>query len=242
MPPTPPGGAGAGLPEFDVVILAGGRGTRLGGADKPGLVVGTSTMAAAVVRAAAAAGARRAVLVGPARAELAELACSLPGGLTVVREDPPGAGPVPALRAGLSEARAPWVAVLAADLPFLRGEHVRELVAVASRQSARLETPVATPVGVVMADDGGRPQWLAGCWPNARLAAALLAYRGSSLRGLLGPLRPALLSFPARHGLPPPWLDCDTPAELAAARGWLSPSDWLSPPDEPAERQPCADA
>src|SRR5450432_1460000 len=121
MPPTPPGSAG--LPEFDVVILAGGRATRLGGADKPGLVVGTSTMAAVV-----------------ARAEPAELADSLSGGLTVVREDPPGSGPVPALRTCLREARAPWVAVLAADLPFLRGEHVRDLLTVASRQ-----TPGAEP-------------------------------------------------------------------------------------------------
>jgi molybdopterin-guanine dinucleotide biosynthesis protein A len=233
------------------------------------------------------------ILVGPARAELAELADSLSGGLTVVREDPPGSGPVPALRTGLREARAPWVAVLAADLPFLRGEHVRDLLTVASRQTPGAEPPVglgtpadlgtlaraeppdghaasagggpsadlgtptraASPVGlgapvraeppagvgsaagVVMADDGGCPQWLAGCWPTARLTAALLAYRGSSLRGLLGPLRPALLTFPASAGLPPPWLDCDTPAELAAARGWP-----LSPPDGPAERQPCADA
>ena len=32
-------------------------------------------------------------------------------GVSFVREEPPGAGPVPALRRGLAEASAPWVAV-----------------------------------------------------------------------------------------------------------------------------------
>jgi molybdopterin-guanine dinucleotide biosynthesis protein A len=194
-----------------VVILAGGRGTRLGGVDKPGLIVGSATMAAAVTSAAAAAGARRVVLVGPARADLAKIADSLPDGLIVAGEDPPGAGPVPALRAGLAWVLAPWVAVLAADLPFLRGGQVRGLLAIASG-TAR--------AGVIMADDSGAAQWLAGCWRTARLRSALLEYRGSSLRGLLAPLDPMLVSYATPPGEPPPWLDCDTPGELAAARAW----------------------
>jgi molybdenum cofactor guanylyltransferase len=209
---TPPGGAGDGRPDFDAVILAGGRGTRLGGADKPGLTVGSSTMAASVASAAVAAGAGRVVLVGPPRADLVLICAPLPRGLTVVREEPPGAGPVPALRAGLTRVRAPWVALLAADLPFLHGADISSLLAAATR---------GTPAGVVMADAEGAPQWLAGCWQTASLRAALLEYRGSSLRGLLGPLRPALIgpaAMPSRE--PPPWLDCDTPAELAAARLW----------------------
>jgi molybdopterin-guanine dinucleotide biosynthesis protein A len=205
--PTRP--AGDGPPEFDVVILAGGRGTRLGGADKPGLVVGSSTMVAAVTGAAVAAGARQVVLVGPPRSDLTGISAALPGGLTVVREDPPGAGPVPALRAGLAEVRAPWVAVLAADLPFLRGEHLRGLLAAAAGGS---------PAGVVIADAGGAVQWLAGCWQADGLRSALLEYRGSSLRGLLRPLRPMLIRPAAPSSEPPPWLDCDTPGELATAR------------------------
>jgi choline kinase len=42
---------------FDAIILAGGRGTRMGGADKPGLVVGGQTLLSSVLAAAAAAGA-----------------------------------------------------------------------------------------------------------------------------------------------------------------------------------------
>jgi molybdenum cofactor guanylyltransferase len=220
-PPAPPGIAGPGrderderadrlgLPDFDAVILAGGRARRLGGADKPGLMVGTTTMAGAVAAAAAAAGARTVVLVGPPRPELTGLAATLPGGLIVTREEPPGGGPVPALRAGLARVTAPWVAVLAADLPFLRAADVRELVAAAARDQYS---------GSVLQDDQGSAQWLAGCWQASRLRGALDGYAGSSLRGVLAPLAPVLLQLAGAGQAPPPWLDCDTPEALEAAR------------------------
>jgi molybdenum cofactor guanylyltransferase len=200
-------------PPFDVIILAGGRGARLGGADKPGLVVGSSTMAATAARAAVTAGAGRIVLVGPDRPDVTAATAAWGGRLIVTREEPPGAGPVPALRAGLAEAAAPWVAVLAADLPFLGGDQVLSLLAAARG---------GTSAGAVIADESGAVQWLAGCWRTDRLGAALAAYRGSSLRGLLGPLRPAQLRDTRPGDGPPPWLDCDTPGELAAARTWLA--------------------
>jgi molybdopterin-guanine dinucleotide biosynthesis protein A len=216
-------GAGAGGPDFDAIILAGGRGARLGGADKPGLVVGAESMAAAVARAAVAAGARRVVLVGPARPDLAQIVP--PEGLLLAREDPPGAGPVPALRAGLREARAPWVAVLAADLPFLRASHLRAILDAATADLGpgrpRSTRIMAEPErGALLADDTDRAQWLTGCWPAAGLRAALAGYDGPSLRGLLGPLDPVLVRWRPAAGEPPPWLDCDTPEALAAARGW----------------------
>ena len=92
-------------------MRAGGE-RRLGGRDKPGLVVGGRTLLGAVVAAGAAAGAREVIVVGPERAGL--------DGVLFVAEEPLGAGPVPALRRGLAEAAPPWLAVLAADLPFLR--------------------------------------------------------------------------------------------------------------------------
>ena len=203
-------------PQFDAIILAGGRGARLGGADKPGLVVGSSTMAATAARAAVAAGAGQIILVGPDRPDVTAVTgagAGRAGGLVVTREDPPGAGPVPALRAGLAEAGAPWVAVLAADLPFLRGEQLRRLLTAACGGSS---------AGAVIADESGAAQWLAGCWRTDRLGAALAAYRGSSLRGLLGPLRPVLVQDAGSGDGPSPWLDCDTPGDVAAARAWLA--------------------
>jgi molybdenum cofactor guanylyltransferase len=189
-------------------VLAGGRGTRLGGADKPALVVGHRSLLASVVSAAAAAGARLVVVVGPPRPGLVLAA----GQLRVVREDPPGAGPVPALRRGLAEVAAPWVLVLAADLPFIRAGHLSSLLA-----AAAADRPAA---GAVLADDDGRPQWLAGCWPTGSLRAASRGYRGSSLGGLLGPLSPVMLGpAPGQPG-PPPWLDCDTEDDVRRARAW----------------------
>ena len=216
-------------PPFDVIILAGGRGARLGGADKPGLVVGSSTMAATAARAAVTAGADRVILVGPARPDVAAATAAGAGRLIVTREEPPGAGPVPALRAGFAKAAAPWVAVLAADLPFLGGDQVLSLLAAAR---------AGPSAGAVIADESGAVQWLAGCWRTDRLGPALAAYRGSSLRGLLGPLRPSLIrAAPAGDG-PPPWLDCDTPGELAAARGWLPAGAALPRAAEPGAAVP----
>jgi molybdopterin-guanine dinucleotide biosynthesis protein A len=144
---------------------------------------------------AAVADAGRLVLVGPERAEL-------PHAISV-REDPPGGGPVPALRAGLALVRSPWVAVLAADLPFLRDGHVGEL-----RRRAHGGS------GAVLVDADGRPQWLAGVWRTADLLGALAAYRSTSLRGLMDPLDPRLVRSPVGER---PWYDCDTPADVEAA-------------------------
>jgi molybdopterin-guanine dinucleotide biosynthesis protein A len=188
---------------FGLIVLAGGRAERLGGRDKPGLVVGDRTLIAGVVGAGTAAGARPVVVVGPRRAGL--------DGVSFVAEQPPGGGPVPALRRGLAETLPPLVAVLAADLPFLRPEHLSALLAAAAGQH-----------GAILADGTGRPQWLAGCWATAALRNAAARYQGTSLRGLLGPLSPVLVRPAVRPGQPPPWLDCDTPEELAAARAWPS--------------------
>lgn len=80
--------------DHDAVILAGGGARRFGGADKPGMVIGGRSLIARVADTVAGAG--RVVVVGPARPEL-------PSAL-VVHEDPPGSGPVPALRTGLAAA------------------------------------------------------------------------------------------------------------------------------------------
>jgi molybdenum cofactor guanylyltransferase len=194
--------------QVDAVVLAGGRASRLGGADKPALVVGARSLLASAVSAAAAAGARLVIVVGPPRPGL----MLAPGRLRVVREEPPGSGPVPALRRGLAEVAAPWVLVLAADLPFIRAGHLTSLLAAAA--GARPAT------GAVLTDDAGRPQWLAGCWPSETLRVASRGYRGGSLRGLLGPLSPVTLGpTPGQPG-PPPWLDCDTEDDVRRARAW----------------------
>jgi molybdenum cofactor guanylyltransferase len=175
-------------PPYAAVVLAGGRGARLGGQAKPQLM-------------AAVTDATERVVVGPPQ--------PVPDGVLVVREEPPGGGPVAALRAGLEPVRADVVAVLAGDLPFVTADLVHEL-------RSRL-----TGDGVLVIDDAGRDQLLLGVWRTAALRAALPeAAAHVPLRRVLAPLAVRRLRPAVPDDAPPPWTDCDTPADLARARDW----------------------
>nr|WP_141925077.1 molybdenum cofactor guanylyltransferase [Haloactinospora alba] len=179
---------------YDTVILAGGEAARMGSVDKPALEVADRTLLERV--ADAAAGTTRTIVVGPPRDRPAA---------RYVREEPSGGGPVPALRAGLAHVTAPWVTLLAGDLPFLGSAHVAALRRVAGGRA-----------GAVLLDGRGKRQWLVSVWHAATLRAALGSYSGNSLHGLLMPLDAATLSLPETEI----WaaFDCDTPEELAEAR------------------------
>lgn len=183
------------------VVLAGGAGRRLGGTDKPAIMVGERPLIRSVVEAARAAGARQVIVVGPSRDELP--------GVVFTSEDPAGGGPVPALRAGLRLTGEPQVLLLAGDLPFLTGEVLSSLASAACDGG-----------GAVLVDDSGRVQWLTSCWEAAALKAALASYDGNSLHGLLPTLPFTEVAVQVKPGEPPCWLDCDTPADLAAARSF----------------------
>jgi molybdopterin-guanine dinucleotide biosynthesis protein A len=185
------------LPPYAAVVLAGGRAARLGGRAKPQLEVGGRTMLAAALAAVADAAPR--VVVGPPQPG--------PRGVVVVREQPPGGGPVAALRAGLAAVDTDVVAVLAGDLPFVRPQLVRDL-------RERL-----TGDGVLVVDDTGRDQLLLGVWRTAALRTALGGTGGpTSVRRVVAPLSVTRYHPPREPGRPPPWTDCDTPADLARAR------------------------
>jgi molybdopterin-guanine dinucleotide biosynthesis protein A len=83
---------------YCAVILAGGAGRRLGGEAKPTLPVAGEPMLARVLAAVADAAIR--VVVGPPA-----LAPMLPNGVHLIREHPPGGGPVAGLAAGLGAVR-----------------------------------------------------------------------------------------------------------------------------------------
>jgi molybdopterin-guanine dinucleotide biosynthesis protein A len=211
------GAAGSLKPgQIAAVVLAGGRASRLGGADKPSIRILGRSLLATVTRAAIGAGASRIVIVGPPRPDLvAEVVDGFPqpdsaAGVSIefTTEHPPGSGPVPALRAALEVVAEPRLVLLAADLPFLRAGHVRALLA---------STNGATVAGSMFVDGQGRPQWLASCWRTASLRSALQGYQGNSLGGLLGPLRPTEITTSAVAGQPPGWLDLDTREDLAEA-------------------------
>ena len=234
---------------FDAIVLAGGRAARLGGVDKPALRVGERSLLGSVVGAAAGAGARLVIVVGPARPELvAEL-----GEMRTVREEPPGGGPVLALRRGLAELPSPEPrpAVPYSPEPRPAVPYSPEPRPAVPYSPEPRPTAAGAPwvavlaadlpflrgehllallaaaraddaAGAVLADDTGHPQWLAGCWRTPVLREAIGRYRGGSLHGLLRPLGPAVLAPAPDRGRPPPWLDCDTADDVRAARTWSS--------------------
>ena len=185
------------LPPYTAVVLAGGRAARLGGQAKPQLEVGGRTILRRVLDAVG--GATTRIVVGPAQA--------VPPDVVLVRERPPGGGPVAALRAGLERVTDDVVVLLAGDLPFLSPVVVAGLL-------ERL-----TGDGVLVVDDTGQDQLLLGAWRMPVLRAALPGPGGpTSLRKVFAPLAVRRFRPPVAPGEPPPWLDCDTPADLAAAR------------------------
>jgi molybdopterin-guanine dinucleotide biosynthesis protein A len=198
--------------RYAAVVLAGGKAARLGGQAKPQLQVGGRTMLETVL--AAVSDAEERIVVGPPQ--------PVPAGVRLVRERPPGGGPVAALRAGLPEVTTDVVAVLAGDLPFLTPALIAEL-------RERL-----TGDGVLVVDDGGRDQYLLGVWRTSALRSATADVRGPTpLRRVLAGLTVTRHRPVVEPGTPPPWTDCDTPADLARARAAVAP-----PPPSPAPAPP----
>lgn len=175
--------------EWNAIILAGGRASRLGGIDKSALVFEGSTL---LDRAVASVAAASSVMVLDGRTE-----------------SPRYAGPAAATIAGLNafaRPRARWTAVIAADLPFV-GSAMPLLL-------AALETAPYTG-GVIAVDDDGRRQPLLAIYSTASLALAGAEARGTlenlGMMRLISPIH--LLEVPVPSGL---CADVDTPA---AARG-----------------------
>jgi molybdopterin-guanine dinucleotide biosynthesis protein A len=166
------------------LILAGGAGRRLGGRDKPALVVaGRSLLGIAMLAVVGC----PVVVVGPAR--------ELPGWVIRCREDPPGGGPAAGVVAGvaaLPELPADAVvAVLAADLPGISSDTVDRRIAALSAGAAELTGAADPPGGAVLVDPGGHRQFLTGVWRLGSLHAAIgvnLAWTGRPLRELLSPI------------------------------------------------------
>ncbi len=193
----------------DAILLAGGRGSRVGGAVKPLFEVGGVTLLSAAVTAVRRAGARRVIVVAPVLDEALDV--------TWVREDPPFGGPVAAVVAALREVDADDLYVLACDT-----------VAPADVMS-RLAAPLAPGVDGVCLDDGRR-QWLMGRYRAAavrEVASALpAAGRDASMRALLGGLAIASIAVDADLTR-----DVDTWDDLREARGGAMTESRTLPPE-----------
>ncbi|WP_240341877.1 NTP transferase domain-containing protein [Arthrobacter sp. Alg241-R88] len=176
--------------EFNALILAGGRSSRLGGVPKQGLVFHGDTLLQRSL--AAASGAICTVVVGPDPG-------ALPAGVLSCREQPEFAGPAAAVAAGLEAlaqagSERTYTLVLACDMPKVSA-------AVEALTAALAGDPGADAI-IACAEDG-RAQQLAGFYRTAVLkrAARELASRGalnnSSMRALLASLDVQLVTVPA---------------------------------------------
>lgn len=186
--------------NFDAIVLAGGRGRRMGepeGTDKAMLAVGGVRLLARVVDAVADAG--TVVVVGPRR-PIGDV-----GRADVVwtSEQPPGRGPAAALVHGLAQVHADTVVVLATDVPFAASAVPRLLSALAAHDAAML------------VDESGRRQPLVAAYRSAALRARADAedWADRSVRALVAGLDVVEVAAAGLEAL-----DCDTPADLAAAR------------------------
>ncbi len=185
---------------FDAIILAGGSARRLGGVDKPALQVGARSLLDYAVSAVDAA--TCVVVVGPRRAVARPVVWC--------REDPPGGGPVAAIAAAIAQVRAPIVMVLAADLPAIGPAVPLLLAELAAGSDRAIDCAVLTDVG-------GRRNHLAAAWRTSVLREVLgsvAEVSGAAARRLYDGVHLAEVADAGGWSQ-----DCDTWADLAAARG-----------------------
>jgi molybdopterin-guanine dinucleotide biosynthesis protein A len=207
----PPGGLDD-VMTFGAILLAGGRATRVDGADKPLFDVGGRTLLARAIEAARVIGAEPITAVGP-RPDVERLGIPLPVDVEWTREAPPFGGPAAAVLAGLRSwdtASLPtWTLMLASDLPGAGSAVVRLREAIAL-------VPSDTD-GVCLTDAGSRPQWLIGMYRTEPLAARAATMRDggrdASMRALLDGLAIAAIAAPAAETA-----DVDTWEDLERAR------------------------
>lgn len=177
--------------DVGVIVLAGGRGSRLGGVDKATLVLDGESMLERALRAVAG---LRVVVVGDVVA---------PGAI-VVQEKPRFAGPAAAIGAGLSEITEPYVLVVPCDQAH-PSEVVANLLAADIGDFAQ---------GVVAVDPEGRRQHLL-CLVRTEALRGVVADRATlvnvSVRTLFEPLVLVEIPIGARAALDiDTWHDRDT--------------------------------
>ncbi|OJU93562.1 MAG: hypothetical protein BGO23_13010 [Solirubrobacterales bacterium 67-14] len=177
------------------VILAGGRGSRLGGREKGDIRLGDRRLIDIVVSAAREHGCEEVVVAGDIEA----------AGAVTVREDPPFGGPAAGLAAALPLAESEWVLVLACDLP-----HARLLCHLLFESFRGVDPGIDGLVALYE----NRIQWLAGLYRRRSVEAALARLgdaADASMRDLFGGLELREVQDP--EGLSK---DIDTPEELEA--------------------------
>lgn len=210
--------------SFDAVILAGGRGSRLGGVSKADLIVGGVRLLDRVLEATE--GASTKVVVG--RVEV-------PDGVLLTLEDPPGTGPCAGIVAGLDAVSSPaeWTLVLACDLPDATPAVATLLEAVAAETDEGVE-------GYTVAGREGEAQWLLGLYRSTAIRRAAYEYgdpRNRSVRRMLAPLRLKIVGPGGTHAE-----DIDTWADHARWNAHLRGRNRMKQPEDKTPWRPFIEA
>ncbi len=211
----------------DAIVLAGGRGARMGGVVKAEIRVGTDRLIDLVLDGAHAAGAHRVIVVGDPQIVDASAVHEHESDrehaprVLIAREDPPFGGPVAALAAGLPLVTTEWVLLLAVDLP--RVAEICSLLARAAAMGMSGPAGQPDPDAYIVRDLFGRMQWLAGLYRADILATALndsITDAGGNASGL--PLRSVVSRIEASEVIDVigASADIDTEEDLANARAW----------------------
>lgn len=189
--------------KIAAAILAGGRATRMGGADKALLEVGGTRIVDRQVAALAPLVAEVLVVGGPMSAERAV------AGARHVADLQPGRGPLAGIEAAFRACDADALLVLGCDLPFLDEKLL---------QTVRDHAPEKQAC-VPRVD--GRAQALHARYSRTILPAVERRLAASQLRllALLDELDVAWLDLPASDGL----TNVNTPDQLARVRGRFRP-------------------
>jgi len=217
---------------LDLIIIAGGRATRLGGLDKPALVFKGRPLLIRALDAGIAAGVRHTVVVGY------EGTLELPADVWRAREEPRWAGPAAALVAGLRQLESaaddggedtdpsPLIAVLAGDLLHPQAA----LAAVLSGARVLMANDANLDGALAVGASGHRQPLLSVFRASSILAAAGKAGAATNLsvRSILESL--ALAEIPLDDGA---LEDIDT-AEDAARAGITLPEATGGPTGGPA--------
>ncbi len=193
------------------VVLAGGRGRRIGG-DKAGLELGGRPLASYPVAALQSAGLDVTLVLRENQAP--------PEGLerlTIVRDEVEGAGPLAGLQAVLNSMPGEWALVVSCDQPFIRVNLLHGLL-------SRIHDADAD---VILARVGDRLQPMPGLYRKTCLPAVQLALDGGDLaiRDLLDDLRVTELGGEELDSLDPEhvsFFNVNTPEDLANARRLVS--------------------
>ena len=193
------------MAPLTVTILAGGRGSRLGGVDKAALDLNGRPLLEHVL--AAVSPLAREILVVANDDRLA----SDPR-LTVIRDPEPHAGVLPALLAALDTASSELMLLVACDMPFLDRALIETLVRLAEQQD------------VVMPNVEGREQPMHAIYRVAACRAAVRAALEQGRRRMiafLDDVRTLTVEEPDLRRLDPElrsFFNVNTPDDLALAR------------------------